>query len=144
MKTLKKLIPFFIIAIVIIWTIYFVYSPRDFNFKSNISAIIFFVFIILLIILTGWIWWKMDVYFMNKKIQIMEKMREDVKKGRKPSKLRVIFSVILLISLLPVLGTFLLWLGIKQNSPKAALLGMGLWAIILYAIFAGIKHRYTY
>ncbi len=46
---------------------------------------------------------------MNKKIQIMEKMHEDIKK----------------------------------SSPRAFLLGAGLWATILHAIFAGIKHHYT-
>ncbi len=143
MKTLKKLIPFFITIIVIIWVVYFIYSPKDFNFKSNISAIIFFIFMVLLMVFTGWIWYKMDVYFMNKKIKIMEKMHKDLKEGRKPSKLRIVFSIIFLILALPVLGSFLLWLGIKQNSPKAILLGAGLWAIIVYAIFVGIKHHYT-
>mgnify|MGYP001557830308 CR=1 FL=1 len=143
MKTLKSLIPFFIIAVVIIWIIYFVYSPRDFNFKSNISAIIFFVFIILLMIFTGWVWYKIDIWTMNKNIQIMEKMHKDIKEGRKPSKLRVIFSIIFLILVFPVMGSLFLYLGIYNSKYKLTLFGAGLWACVLYAIFVGVKNHYS-
>ena len=93
-----------------------------------------------IILITGWLWYKMDIWFMNKKIKIMEKAYEDVKMGRKPSRLKVIFSIIFLFLALPVLGSFLLWLGIRSNTPKIILLGAGLWVIILYAVFIGLKH----
>ncbi len=140
MKGLKKLIPFFTILIVAIWTLYLLYSPNDINFKSNNSRIIYYIIMFFIILITGWLWYKMDIWFMNKKIKIMEKAYEDVKMGRKPSRLKVIFSIIFLFLALPVLGSFLLWLGIRSNTPKIILLGAGLWVIILYAVFIGLKH----
>ena len=143
MNTLKRLIPFFVITLVIIWIISLFYSFRDIDFRSSASLIIFFIIMILIIFITGWIRWKMDIYFMNKKIKIMEKAFQDAKRGKKPSKLRTILSVVFLILALPVLGTFLLWLGISQNSPKATLLGGGLLAITFYALFLGIKNYFS-
>lgn len=143
MYGLKRLIPFFVSFMIIIWAVSIFYSSKDINFRSHISLIIFYIITGLIILFSGWLMWKMYVYFMNKKVKMMEKMQEDIKKGRKPSKLRIILSVIFLFLALPVFGTFLLWLGMKQNSPKAILLGAGLWALVIYAIFLWIKSHFT-
>lgn len=140
---LKKLIPFFVSLVIIIWMVSIFYSSKDIGFSSPISLVIFYIIMGLIILFSGWLLWKMDIYFMNKKIKIMEKMQEDIRKGIKPSKLRVVLSIIFLFLALPVFGTFLLWLGIKQNSPKAILLGAGLWALVIYAIFLWIKSYFT-
>lgn len=143
MYRLRRMIPFIIILLVFIWIISGIIGSKDIGFSSGINLVIYLFFMVLLFLASGWIMWKMDIWFMNKNINIMNKAYENAKKGKKPSTLRVVSSIIFLILALPVLGTFLIWLGVRQDVPMVILLGAGLWAILLYGLFMGVKHYYT-
>ncbi len=61
-----------LVAILVILSIFLSSKGIDFGSESNIDLIIFYIVLVLTIIFFAWVKRKLDLYFTNKKLKVIE------------------------------------------------------------------------